>query len=229
MNWNELLRLPATLLAILAGVVLLMALMQLLAARHHARERRHLAASGHTVLLLVFIALGVGLAGLSMALRGYRFLGEEAPVVQIDSRILSPQRWALTLTWPDGATREVMLAGDDFQLDAIVLKWKLPAMLAGLPPLYRLDRLSGRYDDANQEMTALRTVIDFNQAGQSDLLDLKKQFPRWLPEVDTLFGSGAFLPLVDGGHYNVDLMRSGALVARPDDATAQRIGQPLGN
>ena len=48
-------------------------------------------------------------------------------------------------------------------------------------------------------------------------------------EVDTVFGSGAFLPLVDGGHYSVDLMRTGALVARPDDATAQRIGQPLGN
>lgn len=229
MNWNELLRLPTTLLAILAGVVLLLALMQLLAARQHVRDRRHLTAAGHTLLLLVFIALGVCLAGLSIALRGYRFLSEEAPVVQIDSHILSPQRWTLALTWPDGATQDVVLAGDDFQLDAIVLKWKLPAVLAGLPPLYRLDRLSGRYDDASQEMTAPRTVIDFSQAGQGDLLDLKKQFPRWLPEVDTVFGSGAFLPLVDGGHYNVGLMRTGALVARPDDATAQRIGQRLGD
>lgn len=229
MNWNELLRLPTTLLAILAGVVLLVALVQLLAARQHLRDRRHLAAVGHTLLLLVFIVLGFCLAGLSVALRGYRFLSEEAPVVQIDSRILSPQRWALTLTWPDGDTRQVMLAGDDFEVEAIVLKWKLPAMLAGLPPLYRLDRIAGRYDDASQEMTAPRTVIDFSQAGQGDLLDLKKQFPHWLPEVDTVFGSGAFLPLVDGGHYSVDLMRTGALVARPDDATAQRIGQPLGN
>jgi hypothetical protein len=122
----------------------------------------------------------------------------------------------------------VMLAGDDFRIEAIVLKWKLPAMLAGLPPLYRLDRVSGRYDDANQEMNAPRTVIDFNQAGSTDLLDLRKRYPRWVPGVDTLFGSGAYLPLIDGGHYSVDLMRTGALVARPDDATEQRIGQPLG-
>jgi hypothetical protein len=228
MNWNELLRLPATLLAILAGVVLLVALAQLLAARQHVRDRRHLAAGGHTLLMLVCLMLGVFLAGLAVSLRGYRFLSEEVPVVQIDARILSPQRWALTLTWPDGATRQVSLAGDDFQIDAIVLKWKLPATLAGLPPLYRLDRLSGRYDDANQEMHEPRTVVDFNSAGQGDLLDLKKQFPSWLPEVDTVFGSGAFLPLVDGGHYSVDLMRTGALVARPDEATQQRIGQPLG-
>ena len=228
MNWNELLRLPATLLAILASVVLLVALVQLLAARQHVRDRRHLAAGTHTLLTLVFFVAAVFLAGLAMSLRGYRFLSEEAPVVQIDSRILSPQRWALTLTWPDGATRQVMLSGDDFQVDAIVLKWKLPALLAGLPPLYRLDRISGRYDDANQEMTAPRTVIDFSRAGHGDLLDLKKQTPAWWPEVDTVFGSGAFLPLVDGGHYGVDLMRTGALVARPDEATQQRIGQPLG-
>jgi hypothetical protein len=229
MNWNELLRLPATLLSILAAIVLIVALVQLLAARQHVRDRRHLAAGAHTVLMLVFFVLAVFLGGLAMSLRGYRFLSEEAPVVQIDARILSPQRWTLILTWPDGATRQVMLSGDDFQVDAIVLKWKLPAMLAGLPPLYRLDRISGRYDDANQEMTAPRTVIDFSQAGRGDLLDLKKQTPAWWPEVDTVFGSGAFLPLVDGGHYSVDLMRTGALVARPDEATQQRIGQPLGS
>lgn len=228
MNWNELLRMPATLLAILAAIALLVALGQLLSTRHHVRHRRRLVASGHALLMLILLVLGIFLGGLSLSLRGYRFLSEEEPVVQIDSRILSPQRWAIILTWPDGTVRQMSLAGDEFQVDAVVLKWKLPAMLAGLPPLYRLDRISGRYEDANQETTAPRTVIDFSSAGQADLLDLKKQSPAWLPEVDTVFGSGAFLPLVDGGHYSVSLMRTGALVARPDDATQQRIGQPLG-
>jgi hypothetical protein len=228
MNWNELLRLPTTLLAILAAVVLFVALVQLVAARQHVHARRHLAACGHALLLVIFMLLGLFLAGAAVSLRGYRFLSEEEPVVQIDAHILSPQRWALAVTWPDGSTRKLMLDGDDFRVEAVVLKWKLPAMLAGLPPLYRLDRISGRYDDANQEMTAPRTVIDFNQAGPSDLLDLRKQYPAWVPEVDALFGSGVFLPLVDGGHYSVSLMRTGALVARPDDVTQQRIGQPLG-
>jgi hypothetical protein len=228
MNWNELLRLPATLLAILAALIFIVAVAQLLTARQHVRHRRRLAAGAHTLLMLIFLVLAALIGVLATSLRGYRFLSEETPVVQIDSRILSPQRWALILTWPDGAMRQVVLSGDDFRVEAIVLKWKLPAMLAGLPPLYRLDRVSGRYDDANQEMTAPRTVIDFSAAGQGDLMDLKKQLPGWLPEVDTVFGSGAFLPLVDDGHYSVSLMRTGALVARPDDATQQRIGQPLG-
>jgi hypothetical protein len=228
MNWNELLRLPTTLLAILAAVLLFVALVQLVAARQHVLAHRPLAASGHALLLVIFAVLGLLLAGTAVSLRGYRFLAEETPVVQIDSHILSPQRWAVTVTWPDGATRSDMLAGDDFRIEAVVLKWKLPAMLAGLPPLYRLDRLSGRYDDAAQEVSAPRTVIDFKQAGQIDLLDLRKHYPTLLPDVDTLFGSGAYLPLVDGGHYGVNLMRTGALVVRPDDATQQRIGQPLG-
>jgi hypothetical protein len=228
MTWNQVLRLPTTLLLILAGIILLLALAQLLAARQHVRQRRHLAAAAHSLLLVVFLLVAAVLGGAGMSLRGYRFLSEEQPVVQLDARILSPQRWALTVTWPDGSARKLLLAGDDFQVDAIVLKWKLPALLAGLPPLYRLDRIAGRYEDAAQESTAPRTVVDFGQAGAGDLFDLKKQAPRWFPEVDTVFGSAAFLPLVDGGHYSVSLMRTGALVARPDDATAQRIGQPLG-
>jgi len=32
---------------------------------------------------------------------------------------------------------------------------------------------------------------------------------------------------VDQGHYTVSLMRTGALVARPDEATERRIAQPF--
>jgi hypothetical protein len=228
MDWSALLRMPMTVLLVLAAVFLLLTLAQLVALRRHLHDGRRLAASGRALLCLLCFALTLLLAGTGAALRGYRLLGEETPVVDIDARILSPQRWALALSWPDGSTRQVQLSGDDWRVEAVVLKWKLPALLAGLPPLYRLDRLSGRYDDPAQEASAPRTVISLGQTGAFDVLDLKKQYPQWLPEVDTLYGSGAFLPLVDQGHYSISLMRTGALVARPDDATAQRIGSPLG-
>lgn len=228
MDWSALLRMPMTVLLILAAVFALITLVQLVALRQRLHGGSRLAAGWRALLCLAAFALTLLLAGAGYALRGYRLLGEEAPVVEIDARILSPQRWALTLSWPDGSTRQVQLAGDDWRIEAVVLKWKLPALLAGVPPLYRLDRLSGRYDDASQEMNAPRTVVGFGENGGFDLLDLKKQHPRWLPEVDTVYGSGAFLPLVDQGHYTVSLMRTGALVARPDEATERRIGQPLG-
>lgn len=227
MDWTALLRLPSTILLILAVIALLFTLFQLLALRQRLDDRQRLAAAGRCALLIVGFAVTLALTGMGFALRGYRLLSEETPVVEIDARILSPQRWSLVLHWPDGATRRVDVAGDAWRVEAVVLKWKLPAMLAGVPPLYRLDRLSGRYDDPNDEMRAPRTVVDFREAGGVDLLDLHKQYPRWVPDVDVLFGSGVFLPLVDQGHYTVSLMRTGALVARPDEATVQRIAQPF--
>jgi hypothetical protein len=227
MDWTALLRLPSTILLILAVIALFFTLVQLVALRQRLHDGHRLAAAGRTVLLLVAFALTLALAGTGVALRGYRLLSEETPVVDIDAHILSPQRWSLVLHWPDGATRTVEVAGDAWRLEAVVLKWKLPGVLAGLPPLYRLDRLSGRYDDPNDEMHAPRTVVDFREAGEFDLLDLHKQYPRWVPDVDVLFGSGAYLPLVDQGHYSVSLMRTGALVARPDEGTEQRIAQPF--
>mgnify|MGYP001081882024 FL=1 len=228
MDWSALLRMPMTVLLVLAAVFAMITLVQLVALRQRLHGGRRLAACWRALLCAACFALTLLLAGAGGALRGYRLLGSEAPVVEIDARILSPQRWALTLNWPDGSTRQVQLAGDAWRVEAIVLKWKLPALLAGVPPLYRLDRLSGRYDDPAQETAAPRTVIGFGEAGAFDLLNLKQQYPRWLPEIDTVYGSGAFLPLVDGGHYTVSLMRTGALVARPDAATAEKISHPLG-
>lgn len=227
MDWATLLQLPSTLLWILAVLALLFALVQLVALRQRIRARRPVAALLRTLGLLVGLALALILAGAGWTLRGYRLLAEEAPVVAIDAHILSPQRWALTLTWPDGSTRAVELAGDAWRVEALVLKWKLPALLSGVPPLYRLDRLSGRYDEAAAEASQPRTVIDFRQAGRFDLVTLARAHPDWLPMIDTVYGSGAYLPLVDGGHYTVSLMRTGALVARPDQDTAERIAQPL--
>lgn len=228
MEWSTLLRMPMTVLLVLAAVFLFITLVQLVVLRRHLHRGHRLAASWRALLCLLCFALTLLLAGTGFALRGYRLLSEETPVVDIDARILSPQRWALVLSWPDGGLQQAQLSGDDWRVEAVVLKWKLPALLAGLPPLYRLDRLSGRYDDPAQEASAPRTVISLGEANTFDLLTLSKQYPRWLPEVDTVYGSGAFLPLVDQGHYSISLMRTGALVARPDDATAQRIGSRFG-
>ena len=224
MNPIELLRLPATVLLVIAAILLLFCLLQLLTLRRRLDAGAKLSACWHGLLCLVCLVLSVLLGASSLALRGYRLLDEETPVVDVYAHILSPQRWAVTLGWPDGSTRQVQLDGDDWRVEAVVLKWKLP----GLPPLYRLDRIDGRYDSVTQEQNAPRTVIALGSADGFDLLDLRHAYPRLLPMVDAVYGSGAFLPLVDGGHYTLSISDNGALVARPDAATAQRIGSPLG-
>lgn len=227
MDWTTLLRLPSTLLLVFSAIALLFTVVQLVGVRARLDRGHRLTAAGRGLLVLAGFAVTLMLAGAGWGLRGYRMLTEEQPVLDIDARILSPQQWLLTLRWPDGATRQVRLAGDAWRVEAIVLKWTAPVMFAHVPPFYRLDRLSGRYDDATQEAQAPRTVIELDHPSRFDMVDIKRAHPGWVPGVDTVFGSGVFLPLVDEGHYSVSLMNTGALVARPDEATEKRLQQPF--
>ena len=100
----------------------------------------------------------------------------------------------------------------------------LRAVVLGAPPLYRLDRISGRYRDAAQEASAPKSVVALTSPARLDLWSMKQQFPRWLPWIDADYGSGAYLPLVDGGHFKVTLAAAGGLIARAADApTAEKL------
>ncbi len=218
---------PSLLMLIVAGVLLLLAIGHGVSCRRRWRDRRRVAASWRALLAVAFLALSVVAGGSGMALRGYRVLARETPVATVVAHQLGPEYWRIDLQLPGGHDRTLPLNGDDFRLEAVVVKWKLPAELAGVPPLYRLDRLSGRYTDAGQASEARSTIYDLRAPGP-DLFDLRHRYPDWLPMVDTQFGSGVYMPLVDGGRYKVSLMATGALVVRPDAATARHLDDGTG-
>lgn len=191
--------------------------------RRCARKRRYGGAGLRFVLVLGFALAAIGLAALAAALYHYLELDGEAQVATIALRQVEPQRYSATLTTADGRTRSFEIAGDEWQLDARVIRWELPALLAGAPPLYRLERLSGRYGDLKQEREATRSVHDLAHDAFPDLWTLKKQFPQYLPFVDTEYGSAAYLPMLDGATYAVSLGGRGGLVARPANAATRRL------
>ncbi|CPI25769.1 membrane protein [Bordetella pertussis] len=122
--------------------------------------------------------------------------------------------------------RDYTLYGDQWQIDAKVVRWRLPALLAGVPPLYRLERLSGRYQDTARERSAPRSVHALDDWPAPDLAQVKRLVPNWLPFVDVQFGSAAYMPMFDGARYQVYLDPRGALFIRPADAvTAERLKQ----
>ncbi|HEV7490021.1 MAG TPA: hypothetical protein VGO25_04395 [Rhodanobacteraceae bacterium] len=187
-------------------------------ARRHWRARRRFAACHRTLWSLVFVLMAfIGvLAG--TALVGYRRLASEALVAMLDTRQLGAQRYAVDIEFPDGSRQATELSGDEWQLDARVIKWDVRAVVLGAPPLYRLDRVSGRYRDAVQEASAPKSVAVLSGPTRLDLWQMKQRFPQWLPWVDADYGSGAYLPMVDGGRFKVTLAAAGGLVARPADA-----------
>ena len=176
---------------------------------------------------LLCMLLALALAGLGISLHQYLRMDTEVPVATLHARALGPQRFLVSLTDGNGQTREFEVLGDAWQVDAWVVRWRLPALLAGVPPLYRLDRLSGRYHDVERERTGARSAFALAGSGLPDLVALQQRFPQWLPFVDTRYGSGAFLPLIDNGQYEVTLHPRGGLVARAADAhTREVLGEP---
>ena len=207
-----------------AVIAALIALAHAIAVRRHWRARRRFACAHRGAWLLVFVLLAILLAGMGLALRGYGLLSAEAPVATVQARQLGPQWFGVRVDFPDGTHRSVDLRGDEWQLDARVIKWAPRAVALGAQPLFRVDRLSGRYRDAAQAGATLPSVVALDGDSVVDLWQIKQRFPRWLPWLDADYGSAAFLPLVDGGNYVVTISPLGGLVARPADAaTAEKL------
>lgn len=164
------------------------------------------------------LVLALALAGLGGLLRGYHWLVADVPVAQVALRQLGPQHFEATLALDDQPPRTLELRGDEWQLDARVIRWTLPGRLAGLPPVYRFERLSGRYGDPKQELASPRSVHDLRTGW--DFWEFRQRWlSRW-PVADARWGSAAYLPMLDGARYQVSLAPGGGLVAKPaDDAT----------
>jgi len=211
-------------LFVLSAILLLTALSHLFATRRHWRARRHFAALHRGAWMLVFLLAAALTFGLGLSLRGYRLLTAEEPVASLSARQTGPQKFSLRVDFPDGGHRSAALSGDEWQLDARVIKWTPRAIELGAEPMYRVDRLSGRYRDATQAASATPSVVDLSGESILDLWQLKRQFPQWLPWIDAEYGSAAYLPMIDGASYRVSLSASGGLVARPaDQATADKL------
>lgn len=166
---------------------------------------------------LLMLALAGTAALLALSLVQFLRLTSDFPVAQVELRQIAPQRYIAVTSTPKVGTREYEVAGDEWQIDGRIVRWRMPGLIAGVPPLYRLDRLSGRYTDVAEENTSKRTAYSLDDWNTPDLGELKRRFPRWLPFVDVVFGSGAYMPMFDGARYRVYADPRGAFFVRPDD------------
>lgn len=182
---------------------------------------RFLAAAGSALTGSLLLGAAALLFVVSMNLHTYARLTHEQPIAQIVFESRTPQRYRATLAQvPSGELQMFTLAGDEWQLDARVLKWKGWANLIGLNAQYRLERISGRYRDIAQERSAPRTVYALSENPGIDLWTLSTTYPRWLPFVDAVYGSATYLPMADGARYEIAMTQSG-LIARPINEAAK--------
>ncbi|MDO9338812.1 MAG: hypothetical protein Q7T61_20660 [Caulobacter sp.] len=177
---------------------------------------------------LLAVGAVVALAGLDV--QTYQRLTYERPVATLETRQLGPQLFEATLTTPPTAgetapaVKRYQIHGDQWRIEARLLKWKPWANVLGLDTQYRLDRLSGRYETTADELNAPRSVYDLGpEPGNIDMWTMARKSRRYAPMVDSFYGGGAFMPMANNARYEVWLTQTG-LVARPMNPAALEAG-----
>lgn len=199
----------------LAGILFLFA-----ALRRLRRRRFGLGGALNGGAALILILFSVGSALMAVNLRTFQRLGFEQPAGELQLMRTGEREFNAVLTYPSGQRANFALSGDEWQVDARVLKWHAFANVIGFDAAYRLERISGRYSRIEDERSQARTVYSLNPAQRIDPWELVHRYHSWIPWMDALYGSATFLPMADGALYEINVAQSG-LIARPLNQAAR--------
>jgi len=178
----------------------------------------------HGAAALIFLLAAVCAVLIGTNLRSYQRLSYEQPAGELQLSRVGDRQFDAVLSYPDGERASFPVRGDEWQIDARVLKWHAFANLVGFDAAYRLERISGRYSHVEDERTQPRTVYELHPPGRIDPWELIHRYRSWIPWMDALYGSATFLPMADGALYEIKVSQSG-LVARPlNQAAREAVG-----
>lgn len=206
---------PALILALLGLILAIFSLTKI-------RQKRLLTAGIQGMLAMIFLAFGAVLLLLGTNLYTYQRLTYETEIARVQLWQSAPQQFLAVVVQQDAEPgRSYLLYGDEWQIDARILKWHAYANLLGLNSRYRLERLSGRYRDVRQEQSAPRTVFSLSDDTGLDIWTLLGKLQAWFNWVDTWYGGSAYMPMADRAEYQIILTQSGVM-ARPANDVAER-------
>ncbi|MDJ0738240.1 MAG: cation/multidrug efflux pump [Gammaproteobacteria bacterium] len=164
-----------------------------------------------SAVLLGALAIG-GLGGLN--LYTYQRFSHESALGQLQFRSLSEDSFDVEWVPTQGTRRAFVLRGDEWQLDVRMIKWTDWLTFLGEDPLYRLDRISGRYVDADVARSRPPVIEELADRDGLDVWEFARSAGAWLPGVDAAYGSSVFLPMEDGAAYQVSMTRNGLIARR---------------
>ena len=174
-----------------------------------------------TAMSLAAALLVLSLAGLfatlAVATQGYRAFTREEVVAVVDTRPTGAQSFNATFRFPDGSEQTFSLAGDEFYVDAHILKWKPLANVLGLHTAYELDRVAGRYLSLRDEQDKPRTIFSLGEDEPVIPFDVLRDFPLFGPLVDAEYGSATFMLADERARFEVLVSTSGLLVRSVED------------
>jgi len=163
-------------------------------------------------IALALLAGGALCAAVAVGVSGYRALTREDLAATVDTTPIGPQSFEARIVLPDGSEANYRLAGDQFAVEARILKWHPWANLLGLHTAYELDRVTGRYLNIEDEQQRPRTVFPLAPEHRVDLFAWRARLPWLAPFVDAEYGSSTFTRADRVASYEVHVSTTGLLV-----------------
>lgn len=174
--------------------------------------------------------LGLGLLSLA-AVTGllaydiytYKPIVLDRPVATVSFELIEPQYFTAVVVARNGKEQRFKLRGDQWQLDARVIKWEGLLSTLEIKPAFRLDRLSGRFYDMQKETSESRTTYSIVESLFGvDLWKFIRNNDKLFSLVDTSSGTPAYLPMKNGALYEVTLSTSGVVLTKALNEAAEQ-------
>ena len=126
----------------LIAVCALFALLFFFTAIRRLRRRRVLGGMAHGAASLIFLLAAVCAVLVGTNLRSYQRLAYEQPAGELQLTKTGDRQFDAVLSYPDGQRDSFLLRGDEWQVDARVLKWHAFANLLDSMPLTACNALA---------------------------------------------------------------------------------------
>lgn len=206
--------LDVDLLLIVTIVLALLSAVTLLAAVSAFRARRWVGGLVGTLVGLLLLSVTALAAAISIGTQGYRALTYEQVAATIVTERTGDRAFRATVHFPDGRLAIFNLTGDEFYVDAHILKWHPMMNVLGVHTAYELDRIAGRYAEIEEERSEPRTIFSLAEEKPVDMFSLARRFHFLNPLVDTEYGSATFALAGQHSQYEVRVSTTGLLLRR---------------
>jgi hypothetical protein len=160
--------------------------------------------------LLLFISLTLSL--IILGTQGFKSLTKEEFVAVIRISPADKQEFKALLSLEAGEQQLFNLKGDELMLDAYILKWKPWVNVLGLHTAYRLERVSGRYKNIEDEEKKERTVYAIKNKGGTGIVKWREDYSFLSFLLDVEHGSASFVNADKISEYRLMVTTDGLLI-----------------
>ncbi len=202
------------------AIILILAILASYYTYHCFRNKRYIKALTLSAPSILLILLSILALMITIEQSTYQRLTKEHVVASVEFTQIGDKQFETLLTQSHYSPVKITVLGDHWQIDARIIKWKGLAAKMGLQPLYKLERISGRYENIETEKTANKSVFSVKNNNLS-IWDLLVEYREYLPWFDAYYGNATYFPMKHEAKFIITLTSNG-LIARPRNLEASQ-------